>query len=154
MVLLGDAIHTVKPFFGLGVNSAFEDIVVLSKCLDEGKGDMSRACSQFSRVRGPEAVALVELSRGWDMKGFRGAMKFVIPIILDATFGKIFPFLFRPNTLSWIQNPDRSFTQVRRRKRWDNTVQVSMLMTALFTALFAVKTLLVFLFQMALRLVA
>eukprot|EP00282_Hemiselmis_andersenii_P005778 CAMPEP_0114150032 /NCGR_PEP_ID=MMETSP0043_2-20121206/22483_1 /TAXON_ID=464988 /ORGANISM="Hemiselmis andersenii, Strain CCMP644" /LENGTH=457 /DNA_ID=CAMNT_0001244729 /DNA_START=28 /DNA_END=1398 /DNA_ORIENTATION=- len=33
MVLLGDCIHTVKPFFGLGVNSAFEDIVVLDKSL-------------------------------------------------------------------------------------------------------------------------
>ena len=28
-VLLGDAIHTVKPYFGLGANSALEDVIVL-----------------------------------------------------------------------------------------------------------------------------
>ena len=28
--LIGDAVHTVKPYFGLGVNSAFEDVQVLS----------------------------------------------------------------------------------------------------------------------------
>ena len=28
-VLLGDAIHTVKPYFGLGLNTAFEDIKIL-----------------------------------------------------------------------------------------------------------------------------
>lgn len=33
IVLLGDAIHTVKPYFGLGVNSAFEDVFVLRRKL-------------------------------------------------------------------------------------------------------------------------
>ena len=33
--LLGDAIHSVKPYFGLGVNSAFEDVTVLSQALDD-----------------------------------------------------------------------------------------------------------------------
>jgi hypothetical protein len=28
-VLLGDAVHSVKPYFGLGANSAFEDVTVL-----------------------------------------------------------------------------------------------------------------------------
>ena len=29
--LLGDSIHTVKPYFGLGLNTAFEDILALNK---------------------------------------------------------------------------------------------------------------------------
>ena len=33
--MLGDSIHTVKPYFGLGVNSALEDVCVLDACLDE-----------------------------------------------------------------------------------------------------------------------
>ena len=32
-VLLGDAIHTVKPYFGLGVNSALEDVLALRAAL-------------------------------------------------------------------------------------------------------------------------
>mmetsp|Transcript_35034 Transcript_35034/g.82601 ORF Transcript_35034/g.82601 Transcript_35034/m.82601 type:complete len:216 (+) Transcript_35034:1003-1650(+) len=33
-LLLGDAVHTVKPYFGLGANSAFEDVIVLGQALD------------------------------------------------------------------------------------------------------------------------
>lgn len=28
----GDAIKSVKPYFGLGVNTAFEDCIVLDRC--------------------------------------------------------------------------------------------------------------------------
>lgn len=31
-VLAGDAIKSVKPYFGLGVNTAFEDCVELGRC--------------------------------------------------------------------------------------------------------------------------
>ena len=34
VVLLGDAIHIVKPYFGLGVNAAFEDVGILESKLD------------------------------------------------------------------------------------------------------------------------
>ena len=30
----GDCIHTVKPYFGLGVNCAFEDVLILNTALD------------------------------------------------------------------------------------------------------------------------
>jgi kynurenine 3-monooxygenase len=33
-VLLGDVVHTVKPYFGLGVNSALEDVAVLRDKLE------------------------------------------------------------------------------------------------------------------------
>jgi kynurenine 3-monooxygenase len=134
VALIGDAIHTVKPYFGLGVNSAFEDVVVLGQSLEAGNGDMQKSLKEYSSRRGKEAVALVELSRGWDMQGWKGACKFIIPIILDGIFGGLFPKLFRPNCLGWIQYPGRTFTQVRRRKRFDNTVQVMMLATALAAA--------------------
>lgn len=37
VVLAGDAVHTVKPYFGLGVNSALDDVRWLSQCLQEHK---------------------------------------------------------------------------------------------------------------------
>ena len=37
-VLLGDTIHTVKPYFGLGLNSALEDVRYLEEALADSKG--------------------------------------------------------------------------------------------------------------------
>ena len=47
--LLGDSIHTVKPYFGLGVNSALEDVCVLDACLDESRRGTRRATSRGRR---------------------------------------------------------------------------------------------------------
>jgi 2-polyprenyl-6-methoxyphenol hydroxylase-like FAD-dependent oxidoreductase len=33
-VLIGDVIHTVKPYFGIGVNSALNDVTVLGDKLE------------------------------------------------------------------------------------------------------------------------
>ena len=41
-VLLGDAVHTVKPYFGLGANSALEDVISLSTALDGSKVKRAR----------------------------------------------------------------------------------------------------------------
>ena len=44
-LLIGDAVHTVKPYFGLGANSALEDVMKLSSCIDkhaeDGVGEVS-----------------------------------------------------------------------------------------------------------------
>ena len=58
--LLGDTIHTVKPYFGLGVNSAWEDARVLTGTPDLNDGDTSVALPNYTRKRKSDAKALVE----------------------------------------------------------------------------------------------
>ena len=97
--LLGDAIHTVKPYFGLGVNSAWEDVKVLVEALDDADGDTSVALPQYSKKRAADAKALVDLSRSFD----GGFMTFVLPLIVDSIFNKVAPWLFMPNTIQMLQ---------------------------------------------------
>ncbi|CAE7700835.1 kmo [Symbiodinium microadriaticum] len=83
--LLGDAIHSVKPFFGLGLNSGFEDISVLDDCLDEAGCDPHEALQLYSRRRAPEAKCLVECQRRFDQPtDLRFALAFVLPLVLDS----------------------------------------------------------------------
>ena len=117
--LLGDTIHTVKPYFGLGVNSAWEDVRVLIDTLDEADGDTSVALPNYTRKRKSDAKALVELSRSFD----GGFMTFVLPLIVDSIFNKIAPWLFMPNTIQMLQREEWSFSAIAKRKWLDRFMQ-------------------------------
>ena len=121
--LIGDAIHTVKPYFGMGVNSAFEDVTVLEECIENAKGDSKIFLPLYSKKRAADAKALVEISHGFD----GGFLTFVLPLILDSIFHRIAPWLFMPNTIQMLQKDDWSFVRTSRRKRFDRTLQVSIL---------------------------
>ena len=45
-VLVGDAAHAVVPFYGQGMNAAFEDCVVLDECLEASPNDMQKAFTE------------------------------------------------------------------------------------------------------------
>jgi len=130
--LLGDTIHTVKPYFGLGVNSAWEDVRVLIDALDEADGDTKVALPNYSKNRAKDAEALVTLSRSFD----GGFLTFVLPLIVDSMFHKIAPWLFMPNTIQMLQKEDWSFSDIQRRKWIDRFMQGAVISSA-FAALFA-----------------
>ncbi|KAJ8614276.1 hypothetical protein CTAYLR_001151 [Chrysophaeum taylorii] len=127
VVILGDAAHTVKPYFGLGANTAFQDVVELDRALNESEtGDL--ALANFTRARAPEAKAIVQISRSLDRPGIAGLFSFIFPIILDGYFHKLFPKLFATNAIAMMQRLDVTFQGVRRRKRLDRAVQVALLL--------------------------
>ena len=76
--LVGDSIHTVKPYFGLGVNSAFEDIGVLRdslQTLQTSLGTLDSSLERYSESHKHNAKAMVQMSRTFD----QGFLKFVLP---------------------------------------------------------------------------
>lgn len=62
VVLIGDACHTVVPFYGQGMNSAFEDCSVLNVCLAKHPDDRKRAFSEYQALRKPNTDVLADLS--------------------------------------------------------------------------------------------
>jgi kynurenine 3-monooxygenase len=62
--LLGDAAHAVVPFYGQGMNAAFEDCVVLDECLEEFSDDRQRAFAEYFSRRKENADALANLAIG------------------------------------------------------------------------------------------
>lgn len=126
-VLLGDCVHTVKPYFGLGANSALEDVSVLADALHETDGDWTEAVRRYSTRRAPEAAALVRISRDLDRPGTLGIFTFIGPIVLDAIFHKALPNVFATNTINMLQRPDYTFQDVGRIKRRDRLGQLAIL---------------------------
>src|ERR1041384_5668931 len=62
--LVGDAAHAVVPFYGQGMNAAFEDCVVLDECLAEFSQDRHRAYGEYFRRRKTNTDALADLALG------------------------------------------------------------------------------------------
>jgi kynurenine 3-monooxygenase len=62
--LVGDAAHAVVPFYGQGMNAAFEDCVVLDECLEEFPENRERAFADYFRRRKENADALADLAIG------------------------------------------------------------------------------------------
>src|SRR5437899_4194540 len=62
--LVGDAAHAVVPFYGQGMNAAFEDSIVLDECLQDSPQDRERAFAEYFHRRKENADALADLAIG------------------------------------------------------------------------------------------
>jgi kynurenine 3-monooxygenase len=62
--LVGDAAHAVVPFYGQGMNAAFEDCVVLDECLEQFPDNRQRVFAEYFRRRKENADALADLAIG------------------------------------------------------------------------------------------
>jgi len=64
VALVGDAAHAVVPFYGQGMNAAFEDCVVLDECLQKFPQDRRRGFVEYFNRRKINADALADLALG------------------------------------------------------------------------------------------
>src|SRR5438270_1519779 len=64
VALVGDAAHAVVPFYGQGMNAAFEDCVVLDECLEKFSDNRERAFTEYFSRRKKSTDALADLAIG------------------------------------------------------------------------------------------
>lgn len=63
IVLLGDAVHGVTPFWGEGMNAAFEDSILLDRYLAEAPDDRAVAFARYQAERKPNTDLLADLAK-------------------------------------------------------------------------------------------
>ncbi|MFN7021284.1 MAG: FAD-dependent oxidoreductase, partial [Phycisphaerales bacterium] len=61
-LLLGDAAHAIVPFYGQGMNCAFEDCRVLAETLDAHGHDFAAALPEYQHLRKPNADAIADMA--------------------------------------------------------------------------------------------
>ena len=69
-LLMGDASHAIVPFYGQGMNAAFEDVVVFDEILNQYEGQWERAFMEFqdARVHNTNAIADLAIDNFYEMR--------------------------------------------------------------------------------------
>jgi kynurenine 3-monooxygenase len=97
-VLVGDACHAVYPFYGQGMNSAFEDCCVLLSALAEHKNDRAAAFRAYELARREHTDVLCELSKAnfVELRKKVQSLWFVAHKRLDLVLNRLWPETWLP----------------------------------------------------------
>src|SRR5213083_2598356 len=96
--LVGDAAHAVVPFYGQGMNAAFEDCAVLDECLDQFPDNRERAFGEYFSRRKVNADALADLAIGnfIEMRDKTASKTFRAKKKLDHFLEAVLPGIYLP----------------------------------------------------------
>lgn len=137
-VLLGDSAHAMVPFYGQGMNCAFEDCVVFFELLDKmGFDDLPNLLNKYSEVRVPDAQAICDLAYNnyEEMRYLVTTRKYKFRKQLDNFLNTIFPTLWIP-LYSMVTFSRLRYSEVVKKRNYqdkfvENFVKSSLLATTL-----------------------
>jgi len=138
VALVGDAAHAVVPFYGQGMNAAFEDCVVLDECLAEFPGDRQRAFAEYFARRKEHADALADLAvqNFIEMRDKTASQTFRAKKKLDHLLEGLLPGIYLPlyTMVTFTRIP---YSTAARRARLQNRIVYAGLIVLLLVTGFA-----------------
>lgn len=142
VVLLGDAAHAIVPFYGQGMNAAFEDVLVLDECMTRHRDDRRRAFGEFFALRKEHTDALADLAVAnfVEMRDHTGSRMFLLKKKAEKWLHKLFPRWYIPlyTLVTFTRTP---YAGALRRARRQNHVVVAAAAVLLMAALVIVARL-------------
>ncbi len=96
--LLGDAAHAIVPFFGQGMNCAFEDCTYLNECIEKYSGDWKKTFSEYEKLRKINADAIADLAveNFYEMRDLVADPAFILKKKIEHVLEEKFPDRFIP----------------------------------------------------------
>jgi kynurenine 3-monooxygenase len=143
VALVGDAAHAVVPFYGQGMNAAFEDCLVLDQCLAQFADNRARAFAEyFSRRKvNTDALADLAIENFIEMRDKTASKTFRAKKKLDHFLEGLLPGIYLPlyTMVTFTRMP---YAQAARRARLQDIIVYSVLAVLLLFALCFVLALL------------
>src|SRR2546426_3826687 len=123
VALIGDAAHAVVPFYGQGMNAAFEDCVVLDECLAEFPNDRERAFAEyfFRRKENADALADLAVENFIEMRDKTASRVFRAKKKLDHLLEGLLPGIYLPlyTMVTFTRIP---YAKAAQRARWQDRI--------------------------------
>ena len=140
--LLGDAAHAVVPFYGQGMNAAFEDCVVLDECLGKFPDNRERAFTKYFESRKENADALADLAIGnfIEMRDKTASRTFRAKKKLDHLLEAALPGMYLPlyTMVTFTRIP---YAQAARRARLQDRILYTALIVLVLIGILALAVL-------------
>jgi kynurenine 3-monooxygenase len=141
IALVGDAAHAVVPFYGQGMNAAFEECVVLDECLADYPQDRRRAFAEYFQRRKVNADALADLALGnfIEMRDKTASKTFRAKKKLDHFLEAALPGIYLPlyTMVTFTRIP---YAQAKRRAQiQDSIVYATFIAVGLIVAMLAFR---------------
>jgi kynurenine 3-monooxygenase len=98
LAMLGDSAHAIVPFFGQGMNAAFEDCTYLNECIDKYPGDWQKIFSSYQQLRKVNTDAIADLAQEnfIEMRDLVADARFQLKKKMEAVLYKKYPEVFIP----------------------------------------------------------
>lgn len=122
-VLVGDSAHAVVPFYGQGMNAAFEDCTVLNACLDQAGDDWASIFNSYDaqRIANGHAIADLALDNYIEMRDRVGDEEWVFKKKIEHILEREFPgkYISRYEMVSFTREP---YAEAQRRGHINNEI--------------------------------
>ncbi|HRE42002.1 MAG TPA: NAD(P)/FAD-dependent oxidoreductase [Ignavibacteria bacterium] len=98
IALLGDSAHAIVPFFGQGMNAAFEDCVYLNGYIEKFGDDWNKILDEYQKDRKVNADAIADLAQEnfIEMRDLVATEKFQFKKKIESELYKKYPTRFIP----------------------------------------------------------
>jgi kynurenine 3-monooxygenase len=98
VTLLGDSAHAIVPFFGQGMNAAFEDCTYLNALLNKHGNDWPKVFREYEQVRKKDTDAIADLAQEnfIEMRDLVATKKFQFRKKIEAELYKHYPERYIP----------------------------------------------------------
>ena len=127
-LLIGDAAHAIVPFYGQGMNAAFEDCRLLAERFAEQPTDLAAELEQFQQQRKPDADAIAELAlqNFVEMRDRVADPQFVAQKQIEAELYRRYPDRWIPLYTRVTFSDDRYSEALKQGKRQEAIMQRAM----------------------------
>lgn len=135
VLLLGDAAHGIVPFYGQGMNSAFEDIYVLDQYLDQHAGDWKAVFKAYQEERKEDTDAIADLAvdNFHEMKAHTARPIFQEKRKLEIAFEEAFPTEYFSKYSLVTFREDLRYSEAMRRGRVQDKAILNLIYDGKFT---------------------
>ena len=98
LLLVGDAAHAIVPFYGQGMNCAFEDCVYLDQCIAAHAPHWEHVFQTYTSLRKEhtDAIADMALAHYIEMRDYVADPQFLLRKAIEQELAKRFPETFIP----------------------------------------------------------